>query len=194
MSTRSKPPAEPIVVQLRWRSHLAVLAALLAAIALLVVVRRGELEGDEELLSALTLALCAWLFALGAGILVRSLVAGYALKLDDEGLHVPAAAVVPWSAVKGAKFGDGGGGRLGSIVVQTGGLPALPLLRSYERYVFGPTVGLRGFGGRVTLPLAVLAVDAEELLAAVRKFAARARRSKRATKTTTPAIAGGDRG
>jgi hypothetical protein len=194
VSTRAAPRAEPLVVRLRWRLAIAILAALLAVIALLVVVRRGELDGDEELLSAVTLVLCAWLFVLGSGILVRSVVAGHALKVDDEGLHVPGAAVVPWSAVKAASFGDGGAaGRTGRIVVHTQGLPTLPMLQSYERYVVGPTVGLRGFGGRVTLPLAMLAVDGEQLLGTIRAFAARARAQARAAKAARPARVQGGR-
>lgn len=165
--------AEPLVVQLRWHVHVALLLVLLVVVAVLVGVRRGDdLDFEDQLGSAGALVLCAWLFALGAGTLLRSVMAGHALKVDRDGLHVPGAAPVPWSAVESADLGADGSEswRLRSLVVHTRGLPALPIAETYERYLFGPLVGLRGWKGRISLPVGILDVDAARLLAVIRAF------------------------
>ena len=50
--------AEPLLVQPRWLLHAAFLALMLAVVAVLVVVRRGDLDFEEELGSAGLLVLC----------------------------------------------------------------------------------------------------------------------------------------
>ena len=163
--------AEPLLVQPRWLLHAAFLALMLAMVAVLVVVRRGDLDFEEELGSAGLLVLCCWLFALGAGGLVRSVRAGHALKLDALGLHIPGADVIPWSAVASADLGADGAEtkRLRQMVLHTEGLAPVPALQAYERYVFGPLAGLKAYKGRVVVAVGLLAIDVDELLAAARQ-------------------------
>ena len=57
---------------------------------------------------------------------------------------------------------------LRQMVVHTEGLAPVPALQAYERYVFGPLAGLKGYKGRVVVAAGLLAIDADELLAATR--------------------------
>ncbi len=45
-----------------------------------------------------------------------------------------------------------------------------PSLRRYERYLFGPWAGLIGSKDKVVVPVGLLAVDPDSLLAATREF------------------------
>jgi hypothetical protein len=163
--------AEPLLVQPRWLLHAGFLALMLAVVVVLIIVRRGDLDFEEELGSAGLLVLCCWLFALGAGSLVRSVRAGHALKLDALGVHIPGADVIPWSAVASADLGADGGEtkRLRQMVLHTEGLSPVPALQAYERYVFGPLAGLKAYQGRVVVAVGLLAIDVDELLAAARE-------------------------
>ena len=172
MSRSATLRLDPVVVQPRWLLHVGFLALMLAVVVVMVVIRRGELEFDEQIGSAGVLALALWLFALGMGNLVRSIRTGYALKLDTLGLHIPGADVIAWSSVESADMGADGDThkRLRQMVVHTEGLAPVPPLQAYERYVFGPLAGLKGCKGRVVVATGLLAIDAEALLAATRAF------------------------
>ena len=89
------PRVDRVVVQPRWLLHLGFLALMVAVVVVMVVIRRGELDFDEQIGSACALALALWLFALGVGSFVRSMRTGYALRLDAIGLHIPGADVIP---------------------------------------------------------------------------------------------------
>ena len=115
----------------------------------MVIVRRGDLDFDDDLMAAAVLALCFWVFAIGLGSFVRNVRAGHALRLDADGLHVPGLDVVPWRAsVESAElrgYGDSGK-RFRQLVVHTDAFRNAPSVRRYERYVFGPWAGLAGSG------------------------------------------------
>ena len=164
--------AEPLAVQPRWLLHVALLLAMLVAIAVLIVIRRGDLDVDDNLFCAALIVGCLWVFALGAGSLVRSVRAGHALRLDPGGLHLPGLEVVPWSAIESADLRtyESGGKRFRQMVVHTDRVDGPTLFAAYERYVFGPLAGLRGHHGRIVVTLALLDIDADALLAATRAF------------------------
>jgi hypothetical protein len=172
MSTSATLRLDPVVVQPRWLLHLGFLALMVAVVVMMVVIRRGELDFDEQIGSACVLALALWLFALGLGSFVRSMRTGHALRLDSIGLHIPGADVIPWSSVESADMGASGDThkRLRQMVVHTVGLAPVPPLQAYERYVFGPLAGLRGYQGRVVIATGLLSIDADALLAATRAF------------------------
>jgi hypothetical protein len=184
----------PVVVQPRWLLHAGFLVALVVAIAVLVVIRRGDLDVDDDLVCAGVIGACLWLFALGAGGLVRSLHAGHALRLDAAGLHVPGLDVVPWSAVESAdlRVYESGGKRFGELVVLTDRVDGLTPRGGYERWMFGPLAGVRGHRGRVPISLAMLDIEPDALLAATRTFIELG--GKRATMHANVAASAGERG
>jgi hypothetical protein len=161
-----------LVVEPRWGRHAAFLLLMLVAVATMVIVRRSDLDADDDFYAAIVLALCFWVFAIGLGSFVRNVRAGHALRLDAEGLHVPGLDVVPWHSVARAElrgYGDEGK-RFRQLVVHTDALRDTPSLRRYERFVFGPLAGLVGSKGKVVVPIGLLAVDPDSLLAATRQF------------------------
>ena len=178
MSQSAALHARTVVVEPRWLRHLGSLALMLIGVAAMVVVRRSDLDFDEDLMAAGVLALCFWVFAIGLGSLVRNVRAGYALRLDAEGLHVPGLGVVPWRTVESAELrGRGNSDTLFcQLVVHTDVFRRAPPLQRYERYVFGPWAGLYGHQGKVVVPVGLLAIEPEALLAATRAFVDAGRR------------------
>lgn len=164
---------DPVVVAPRWLAHLGFIVLMAAAIVTLVVVRRGDdLDFEDQLLTAGLLALCFWVLAIGLGSLVRNLRAGHGLRLDAQGLHVPGLDVVPWTAIERIDlrgYGDSGK-RFPQLVVHTDAFREPLSLRHYERYLFGPWSGLTGGQGTVLVPIGLLAVEPQALLATARSF------------------------
>jgi len=103
--------SEPLDVQPRWFVHAAFVVVLLAMVVVMAMLRTNDLDFDEDGPLAVVLALCFWIFAIALGSLVRNLRAGYALRLDGAGLHIPGLEVVPWSAVRDARLVDESGGK-----------------------------------------------------------------------------------
>jgi hypothetical protein len=172
---------QPLEVQPRWLVHTAFLFALLLVVAVMAALGRGELELDDELVSVVLLVLGFWLFALGLGALVRYVRAGYALRLDAAGLHIPGLEVIPWSAVRDARLGNdsGGAGRFRKLVVAVEPGYSGGSLRHYERYLFGPVAGLFGARDTIAIPVHLLAVAPDALLATAQAFiAARSAQAK----------------
>jgi hypothetical protein len=119
------------------------------------------------------LVLGFWLFALGLGALVRYVRAGYALRLDVAGLHIPGLEVIPWSAVREAQLrNESGGGRFRKLVVAVEPGYSGGSLRHYERYLFGPVAGLFGPRDTIAIPVKLLAVAPDALLATAQAFIA----------------------
>jgi hypothetical protein len=163
--------AEPLDVQPRWLVHVAFVLLLLAIVVSMAMLRTTDLEFDEDVSAAVVLALCFWVFAIALASLVRSVRAGYALRLDAAGLHIPGLEVVPWSAVRDARLvSERGGKRLHQVVVKVEPGYSGARIRHYERYLFGPVAGL--FGPRDTIAIAVrlLAIVPDVLAARMRAF------------------------
>ncbi len=172
MSRGANLRAEPLVVAPRWLVHAGFLLLMLGAVGAMVIVRRFDLDFDDDLMAAAVLALCFWVFAIGLGSFARNVRAGHALRLDAEGLHVPGLDVVPWASVESAElrgYGDSGK-RFRQLVVHTDAFRNAPPARRYERYVFGPWAGLAGSEGKVVVAVGLLAIDPDALLAATRAF------------------------
>jgi len=164
---------EPLEVRPRWLVHAGLLVALLAGIAAMVALRRGgDLDLDDDLLAAGVLVLSFWVFAIAIGSLVRNVRAGYALRLDGAGLHVPGLDVVPWHAIQDAHLRtyESAGKRFRQLVVHVDPGYSGASARHYERFLFGPIAGLVGKRGTIAIPVHLLAIDAESLLAALRAF------------------------
>ncbi|MEP7139007.1 MAG: hypothetical protein ABI745_05235 [Caldimonas sp.] len=173
MSRSATLRADPVVVQPRWLLHVGLLLLTVAMIVVMVVVRRDdELEFEDRLWTAALLVLGLWLFGLGLASLVRNVRAGHGLRLDHEGMHVPGLAVVPWASIERVDLrGYGSGGkRFPQLVVHTDALRGRPSLRHYERYLFGPATALTGRGGTALVPIGLLAIEPEVLLATARSF------------------------
>jgi hypothetical protein len=179
-------------VQPRWLWHVGAVVALFGALAMIVALRRGGFEDDEdELFATVALALSAWVLAIALGSLVRALRAGYALRLDAAGVHVPGLEVVPWRAVVAVRqrVYERKGLCFRQIVFDVAPGYSGGSLRHYERYLFGPIPGL--FGRRDTFVIAtqMLAVDPDSLLAATRMFIEAASTSQRGDNVVTSAEA-----
>jgi hypothetical protein len=165
---------EPLVVSPRWLAHLGFLVLMLVLVAVMVVIRRSDLDFEDDLFAAGVLALCFWVFAIGLGGFVRSLRAGHALRLDADGLHVPGLDVVPWASVDSADlrgYGDSDK-RFRQLVVHTDAFRDAPASQRYERYLFGPWAGLPGSQRKVVIAVGLLAIDPDALLTATRAFIA----------------------
>ncbi len=174
MSRGATVRVDPLEVRPRWFVHAGFLLALVAGIGAMVAIRRDDLDFDEDLLAAAVLALSFWVFALGLGSLVRNVRAGYALRLDAAGLHIPGLDVVPWHGVHDAHLRtyESSGKRFRQLVVHVDPGYSGVQPRHYERLLFGPVAGLVGRRGTIAIPIHLLAIDAESLLAAVRSFIA----------------------
>jgi hypothetical protein len=172
MSRGARASADPLEVQPRWLVHAGFVLALVVAVAAMVALRRGDLDADEDLLAAGVLALSFWIFALGLGSLVRNVRAGYALRLDAAGLHVPGLDVVPWRAIHDAHLRsyESGGKRFRQLIVHVEPGYSGVQARHYERFLFGPVAGLVGKRGTIAIPVHLLAIDAESLLARALAF------------------------
>ena len=155
---------EPLDVQPRWLVHAAFVVVLLAMVVVMAMLRTNDLDFDEDGPLAVVLALCFWIFAIALGSLVRNLRAGYALRLDGAGLHIPGLEVVPWSAVRDARLVDESGGKR---------------LRHYERYLFGPVAGLFGPRDTIAIPVRLLAIAPNTLVARMRAFIAKPSKAAR---------------
>jgi len=163
--------SEPLDVQPRWFVHAAFVVVLLAMVVVMAMLRTNDLDFDEDGPLAVVLALCFWIFAIALGSLVRNLRAGYALRLDGAGLHIPGLEVVPWSAVRDARLVDESGGkRLRQIVVRIEPGHRGARLRHYERYLFGPVAGLFGPRDTIAIPVRLLAIAPNALAARMRAF------------------------
>jgi hypothetical protein len=176
VSKDATPRAEPLVVAPRWGRHAGMVLLMLAGVVAMVIVRRSDLDFEDDLWAAGVLALCFWIFAIGLGSLVRNVRAGHALRLDAQGLHVPGLDVVPWASVQGTElrgYGDSGD-RFRQLVVHTNALRDAGGARRYERYLFGPWSGLAGNRGKIVVPVGLLAIEPHALLAATRAFVAAA--------------------
>jgi len=162
---------EPLDVQPRWLVHAAFVVLLLAMVVLMAMLRTTDLEFDEDVSAAVVLALCFCVFAIALAGLVRSVRAGYALRLDGAGLHIPGLEVVPWSAVRDARLvSERGGKRLRQVVVKVEPGYCGARLRHYERYLFGPVAGLFGPRDTIAIPVRLLAIAPDVLAARMRAF------------------------
>ena len=162
---------EPLDVQPRWLVHAAFVVLLLAMVVLMAMLRTTDLEFDEDVSAAVVLALCFWVFAIALASLVRSVRAGYALRLDGAGLHIPGLEVVPWSAVRDARLvSERGGKRLRQVVVKVEPGYCGARLRHYERYLFGPVACLFGPRDTIAIPVRLLAIAPDVLAARMRAF------------------------
>lgn len=173
MSRSATLRAEPVIVEPLWLAHVGFLLMMVGVVVVLVVVRRSDdLEFEDQLWTAALLALGLWLLALGLASLVRNARAGHGLRLDHEGLHVPGLAVVPWASIERVELrGYGSGGkRFPQLVVHTDALREPLSLRHYERYLFGPATALTGRRGTALVPIGLLAIEPEALLATARSF------------------------
>ncbi len=177
MNRSAALPFEPLEVQPRWLLHIVFLLVLLGAVVAMAVLRRGDLDFEDELWAIGVLVLSFWIFALALGSLVRSVRAGYALRLDAHGMHVPGLDVVSWRAVRGADLHqyERSGKRFAQLVVyiDVDRDRDRVALAHYERYLFGPLAGLYGNRGKIVVPVMLLAVEPESLLARTREFVAR---------------------
>ena len=173
MSRSATPSADPVVVAPRWLAHLGFIVLMVVAIVTLVVVRRGDdLDVEDQLLTAGVLALCFRVLALGLGSLVRNLQAGHGLRLDAQGLHVPGLDAVPWTTIERVDlrgYGDSSK-RFPQLVVHTDAFREPLSLRHLERHLFGPWSGLTGGHGTVLVPIGLLVVEPQALLATARSF------------------------
>jgi hypothetical protein len=166
---------EPLEVQPRWLLHVVILLVLLAAIVGMAALRRGDLDFEDDVWAVGVLLLSFWLAALALGSLVRSVRAGYALRLDARGLHVPGLDVVPWRDVLGADLREYErmGKRFAQLIVHVDVERDRKALAHYECYLFGPWAGLHGSRGKIVVPVMLLAVEPKSLLARTREFVAR---------------------
>jgi len=173
LSRSATPSADPVVVVPRRLAHLGFIVLMVVAIVTLVVVRRGDdLDVEDQLLTAGVLALCFRVLAIGLGSLVRNLRAGHGLRLDAQGLRVPGLDAVPWTAVERVDlrgYGDSGK-RFPQLVVHTDAFREPLSLRHLERHLFGPWSGLTGGRGTVLVPIGLLVVEPQALLATARSF------------------------
>lgn len=172
MSRGATVRIDPLEVQPRWLVHAGFLLALVVSVAAMVALRRGDLDLDDDLLAAAVLALSFWVFAMGLGGLLRNLGAGYALRLDGSGLHVPGLEVVPWNAIHDARLRayESGGKLFRQLIVDVDPGYSGASVRHYERFLFGPVTGLLGKRGTLAIPVQLLAIDADSLLATTRAF------------------------
>jgi len=162
---------EPLEVQPRWFVHAAFVVVLLAMVVTMAMLRTNDLDFDEDVSLAVVLLLCFWIFAIALGSLVRNVRAGYALRLDGAGLHIPGLEAVPWSAVRDARLvEESGGKRLRQVVVKVEPGWSGSRLRHYERYLFGPVAGLFGPRDTIAIPVRLLAIAPGELVARMRAF------------------------
>jgi len=174
VNARAPAGVEPLEVQPRWLLHVILLLVLLGAVVAMAALRRGDLDFEDDLWAAGILVASFWVFALALGSLVRGVRAGYAVRLDAHGLHVPGLEVVPWRAVHGADLQqyERGGKRFAQLIVYTDVDPDRTALAHYERYLFGPLAGLYGSRGKIVVPVTLLAIEPESLLARTREFIA----------------------
>lgn len=195
MNRSAALPVEPLEVQPRWLLHIVFLLVLLGAVVAMAAVRRGDLDVDDELWAIGLLVLSFWIFALALGSLVRSMRAGYALRLDGRGLHVPGLDVVPWRAIRGADLHqyERSGKRFAQLVVYIDVDRGGAALTHYERYLFGPLAGLYGSRGKIVVPVMLLAIEPEPLLARTREFVAKGGMIETAKRDVAAAASGEQR-
>lgn len=153
----------PLIVRSRSRPIALVLLGGLAVGAFMALIRRdGDLDFEDWLMSAGALVLGFWLAAQACGLLMRRSSAGYALRVDDRGIHHPGWDLVPWSDVRDLRMrrigGDGPRSLWQLVIDLDPGCPA-PKRGTYVRWLFGPIEGLWRRGRPVEIPL--FAIDAE---------------------------------
>lgn len=161
--------AEPLIIRSRSRPIVLIGLGGLAIAALMLAVRRGELEFDEWIMSAGVLVLGLWLAAQAGGLLLRRASAGHAMRLDAVGLHHPGWGVVPWAALRKASFRRLGGDRsLFHLVLDVDPSCPGPSQGTYVRWLFGPIEGQWRRPGRpIEIPLIALDAEPQALVAAV---------------------------
>jgi hypothetical protein len=163
----------PLIVRSRTRPILLFALGGVAVTALMVAVRSAEMDVDDAIMSAVTLALAFWLAAQSLGLLVRRSVAGHALRLDADGLHHPGWGVVPWPAIRGAdlhRVGGSGTKNIFHLVLDIDPACAAPRHGSYVRWLFGPIEGLWRRGRAIHVPLVAIDAEPYALLAAVNRW------------------------
>ncbi len=167
-------PGTPLIAGSRSRPIVLVALGGLATAALMVAIRRTELEFDEAIMSAGALVLALWLLAQACGLLVRRTAAGHAMRLDAAGLHHPGWGVLPWTAVRGVSFRRTGGDRsLFHLVLDIDPGCVAPSHGTYVRWLFGPIEGLWRRPGRpIAIPLIALDVEPQALVAAAERWRA----------------------
>ncbi|MDQ6628578.1 MAG: hypothetical protein M3Z29_09050 [Pseudomonadota bacterium] len=164
----------PLLVPLRHRR--IVVASVVCAVVAAIGLRLWRIDFDDEDNTAYVLGmtlLAFWLLALSLGMLVRSLVAGYALRLDAHGLHLPGWDVVPWTAIRSAELAQirwPQDGRFAKLVLDIDDACLAHRRGSYERWLWGPISGLRSKKKVTELALFTLAIEPEQLRAALRSF------------------------
>ncbi|MEO6361611.1 MAG: hypothetical protein ABIO71_00110, partial [Caldimonas sp.] len=172
-SRRSATKLAALEIRPRWLAQLLALVGVLLGVAGLLAWRRYDPDFDDGFELTLFLLTLLWLAAVIAGGLVRQLLAGYALRLDALGLHLPGLPVIPWPSVHTVslrKSNQGLGKHSHQLVVKTEIERTGPSLRHYERFVFGPFAGLLKRNGEIAIALAPMRVEPEQLLLDVRAF------------------------
>jgi hypothetical protein len=172
MSAEALRRPDPFEARPRWAIHVCFLLLLAFVAWMMVALRRGGLDVDEDLLAAIVLVLDCWLLAIVLGSVVRNVRAGCALRLDGAGVHIPGLEVVPWSAVRDARLRsyESRGFQFQQLILAVAPGYSGGSSRHYERYLFGPIAGLLGGRDTIAIPLQTLAVDPDSLLAATRAF------------------------
>lgn len=172
MSRSATIAAAPLEVKPRWLRHVVLLLVLLGMICAMAALRRSDLDFEDDLWAVALLLTSCWIFALALGSLVRSLRAGYALRLDARGLHVPGLDVVPWRDILGADLHryERLGTRFAQLIVRVDVERDRKSLAHYECYLFGPWAGLHGSRGKIVVPTMLLAIEPDSLLARTREF------------------------
>jgi len=163
----------PLIVRSHTRPILLFALGGVAVTALMVAVRSSEMDLDDAIMSAVTLALAFWLAAQSLGLLLRRAAAGHALRLDADGLHHPGWGIVPWPAIRGADLHRVGGSETKNIfhlVLDVDPACAAPQHGSYVRWLFGPIEGLWRRGRGIHVPLVAIDAEPYALLAAVQRW------------------------
>ncbi len=161
----------PLIVRSRSRPIGLVMLGGLAVGAFMALIRHGgDLDFEDWLMSAGALVLGFWLAAQACGMLLRRSTAGYALRVDDRGIHHPGWDLVPWSAVRDLRMrriGGDGQRSLWHLVIDLDPGCFAARRGSYVRWLFGPIEGLWRPGRPVEIPLFAIDAEPQVLLVAI---------------------------